>query len=363
MSKKRIAIACQGGGSQTAFTAGFLATCLQRGVQDQHDIVALSGTSGGAICACLAWYSLLKAANGSAEPPHQGLLAFWRDNSATHPWERLFNRSMMRSVRMLEKSRVFSTEANPNDWPMEWAHNVLKLMTPRREFFDLRALIEKHVAFSELGGLIRESSPRLLVGAVNVLSGDFKTFDSGQHDITVDMILASAAVPSLFKAVEIEGEHYWDGLFAENPPVGKLLQALPDELWIIQINPKTSPKLPHTFEDIRDRRNELAGNIMLAIELRIVQIFNELLERDALKKSFLNHVPMTPTDIRVIGMSDELAHALDYTSKLDRDSRYIETLMEHGQQQADAFLDEPAHERYDASDLWRTENILFSHQQ
>ena len=77
--RPRLAIACQGGGAQTAFTAGVLKKLFEKGVHEKYHIVGLSGTSGGAICALLAWYGLLKAAKGSTEPIYKGLVDFWKD--------------------------------------------------------------------------------------------------------------------------------------------------------------------------------------------------------------------------------------------------------------------------------------------
>ncbi|MBV9413690.1 MAG: patatin-like phospholipase family protein, partial [Solirubrobacterales bacterium] len=89
--RTRIAIACQGGGSHTAFTAGVLDR-LCGDVLDTHEIVGLSGTSGGAVCALLAWYALR---DGDPAAAGRLLSEFWADNSATSPWERLTNASMM----------------------------------------------------------------------------------------------------------------------------------------------------------------------------------------------------------------------------------------------------------------------------
>ena len=81
------------------------------------------------------------------------------------------------------------------------------------------------------------------------------------------MVLASAAIPTLFRAVHVDGGTYWDGLFSQNPPVRELLDTRPDELWVIQINPTARADEPTTVLDIADRRNELAGNLSLYQEL------------------------------------------------------------------------------------------------
>jgi len=357
--KKRLVIACQGGGSQTAFTAGVLKKFLEESVHEQYKIVGLSGTSGGAICALLAWYGLLKANKGSTDPIYKPLIDFWKDNTATLPLEQLINDSFIMSRRLVEKSQISAYQANPYDWQWELSQNVLMSQVPRQEHFDLKKLLEKHIKFSEIENLIEASSPRLLLGAVNVLSGAFKTFDSKRGNITVDAVLASAAVPSLFKAVEIDGEFYWDGLFAENPPVTKLLQTVPDEMWVIQINPKEQKKVPNTPETIIDRQNELAGNIMLAVEMRLLEFINELLERGALKEEFLAEYPLTYTKLRIIRMSEPLAESLDYASKLDRSPKHINTLIADGEARAAEFLQNPDDQEYGPPPWWKTEEDFF----
>ncbi|MGH3232514.1 MAG: patatin-like phospholipase family protein, partial [Streptosporangiaceae bacterium] len=91
-------------------------------------------------------------------------------------------------------------------------------------------------------------------------------------------MLASAAIPNLFRAVRLEDGTYWDGLFSQNPPVRELLEVEPDELWVIQINPQQLDAEPTTLAEIADRRNELAGNLSLYQELAFIEKIDQLLE-------------------------------------------------------------------------------------
>ena len=97
--------------------------------------------------------------------------------------------------------------------------------------------LERQVDFGALAPGPRGEDPLLLIGAVDVLSGAFKAFDSRRDRITAETVLASAAIPTLFRAVRIGDGTYWDGLFSQNPPVRDLTDARPDEIWVIQINP------------------------------------------------------------------------------------------------------------------------------
>src|SRR5262249_38113761 len=103
MKRKRIAVACQGGGSQCAFIAGALKTLFAHGIHRRFRIVGLSGTSGGALTAALAWIGLLKEARGSKEPIEDRIIACWRDLSAQSPAEVLFDQFSVGALRMVER--------------------------------------------------------------------------------------------------------------------------------------------------------------------------------------------------------------------------------------------------------------------
>ena len=207
-----MAIACQGGGSHTAFTAGVLARLLGAGELAGVEIVGLSGTSGGAVCALLAWSALLED-----DPADAGRLleAFWADNSATTPLEQLVNDWVVWAARL--ENLVVLPAVRPYDNPAS--------VSALQQF---RAMLERRVDFERLAAQARRaggSGPMLLLGAVDVLSGDFRAFNSRREAITADMVLASAAIPTLFRAVRVGGGTYWDGLFSQNPPVRDLVDS------------------------------------------------------------------------------------------------------------------------------------------
>lgn len=318
---RTVAIACQGGGSHTAFTAGVLQVLLSNMHPSRHVIHGLSGTSGGALCAALAWTGLLR---GGRTTGAELLEIFWQEMTASQPADALSNAGLV----WLERARDFVSlpEVSPYQVP-----------EIGKEY--LRALLQKHIPFAELDRLVDSRSPLLLVGAVNVLSGNFAVFSSRHrhrdHRITVDALLASAAVPELFRAVDIGDGAYWDGLFSENPPVRafmsgqKTAAAKPDEIWVIQINPERRAIEPRTMRDIHDRRNELAGNLSLNQELFFVRQTNEWLA-----KGWLNADHFKPIAIHTIAMDLDL----DYPSKLDRSPGFIADLMSEGRRRGRDFL-------------------------
>ncbi len=315
---KRVAIACQGGGSHTAFTAGVLKRLFQEALQ-AHQLVALSGTSGGAICALLAWYALREG-----DPASAGRLLdeFWADNSATTPFEQVLNATTMLAG---EVQQFFITPAiSPYD-------NVFAAAGAE----EFTRMLERRVDFKRLEIEPGLEQPLLLIGAVDVLSGDFRAFDSRRDQISAETILASAAIPTLFRSVQLDGGTYWDGLFSQNPPIRELIDARPDEIWVIQINPKEREAEPMTVGDIADRRNELAGNLSLYQELHFIEKIDQMLEagvlaRDSKYKSIV---------VRVIELSpSRLPRSLGVTSKLNRDPAFIRDLIAHGEGQAGEFL-------------------------
>ena len=344
---KRVAIACQGGGAHTAFTAGVLKRLLAE-KQGSYKVVALSGTSGGAVCALLAWYALLLKedyAINAGEKAAELLDSFWKRDLPARSFDaRLLNDSIVWLNRASE-----ATIGVPVRNPYYLPHYPF---SPNYWQNELRKMIEQNVNFEEINGeLLKPSSPQLFVSAVDALTGEFRAFKSHKPDedrgteddgpsteafifndgcddgISVEAILASAAIPFLFEAVRIGQGVYWDGLYSQNPPIRHLAELDPDEIWIIQINPEEISEEPKTTAEIWDRRNQLAGNLSLNQELAFVRKTNDLIRKHGIEKP--------ATKVRRI----EISVFLDTSSKLDRSPELIEKLMDHGEEQAVLFLE------------------------
>jgi NTE family protein len=324
---KRIAIACQGGGSHTAFTAGVLQSLLGGLKPDRHRIIGLSGTSGGALCAALAWTGLVE---GKPERGVALLESFWERMSTTQLPDFWSNQWLLLQQR--SRAILGLPEISP-------------YLLPNTGQDFLAELLDAHIPFARLQSLLTASSPSLMIGAVEVLSGDFTVFHShpgkGEPSISVEALLASAAIPEMFRAVHIGKGIYWDGLFSQNPPIRGFLSgkesrdAKPDEIWVIQINPDRRSGEPTTASDIDDRRNELAGNLSLKQELFFVAQINDWLRKKWLNAGHLKHV-----DVRFIPLELDL----DYASKLDRSPVFIQRLLAEGRRQGSAFLDQLSQE-------------------
>jgi NTE family protein len=315
---RRIAIACQGGGSHTAFTAGVLAALFEEEL-DADEVVGLSGTSGGAVCALLAWWALRHGDRAGVGPL---LGQFWDDNSATTPWEQLLNAAATLAGDL--QQYVMTPAVSPYDNPFATAGAD-----------EFKRLLERRVDFATLAPEGEAARPALLVGAVDVLSGSFRTFDSRRDRITADTILASAAIPTLFRAVHLDDGIYWDGLFSQNPPIRELAELAPDEIWVIQINPSRRETVPRSGVEIADRRNELSGNLSLYQELHFIEKIDQLLESGLLSEDG----PYRRIAVRIVELSPRrVSRALGVRTKLNRDPAFIGELIEHGRQQAGEFV-------------------------
>jgi NTE family protein len=322
-----VAIACQGGGSHTAFTAGVLRELLANW-PDGCRLVGISGSSGGAFNALAAWYGLVTA---DADRAIELLGAVWDDLAADGASDRVTN-DWLQGVSQLERMGFPLPQVSPYRFP-----------GPEMGKERIREVLESNIDFDDIPDLCRNRSPELVVGTVDINAGVFETFTN--EDVTPEAVLASAAVPNIFEAVELNGHYHWDGLFSQNPPIQDLMgvdpERKPDELWVIQINPQEFEGEPTTVDVIADRRNELSGNLSLNQELRFIERVNDWVADGTLPAEQFSH-----TEIRRI----EMGTRYDCATKLDRDPAFLDELRELGHERAAGFLDECVFDRRVRSD-------------
>jgi NTE family protein len=312
-----VAIACQGGGSHTVFTAGVLQHLLEEW-DDEYELVGISGTSGGAYNALAAWYGIV---TGDHQKAIDILDAIW-DDLAADGWSDKLTNQWVTGLSRLESSGFPLPSLSPYQIP-----------GPEAGKDAIRETLERHIDFESIPELCRRNAPELVVGTVDVNGGDFETFTN--EDVTTEAVLASAAVPNLFEAVKINGHYHWDGLFSQNPPIDDLMtlpaDRKPDELWIVQINPQEFEGEPTTLDVIADRRNELSGNISLNQELKFIERVNDWLDAGYLPESKFSH-----TEVHRI----EMGERFHCSTKVDRDPKFLDELKQLGHERAAAFLNE-----------------------
>lgn len=315
---KIVDLALQGGGSHGAFTWGILDRLLE---EESIEIEAVSGTSAGAMNACAVVEGL---AQGGREAAREKLRSYWMAVSDASrfspirrsPFDKLMGRWSLSHSPGFIWSKLFYRNLSPYEFnPFDI--NPLRTVVANQFDFDI----------------INEcQETKLFLCATNVRTGRPKIFR--QPEISVDAVLASACLPFLSHAVEIDGEAYWDGGFMGNPPLFPLVdETEARDLILIQINPFERPEIPKTAYEIDDRLNEITFNASLIKELRSLYFLAETireegLEREAYRDARL-HLISNEQEILKLGAS----------SKMNAEWEFFEHLHQIGRQTAEQWLE------------------------
>jgi NTE family protein len=299
---KRINIALQGGGAHGAFTWGVLDRLLS---DDRVEIAGISGTSAGALNGAAVKSGL---ARGSAALAIETLDAVWSQIGAVTD-ERMtawFDGISPRAVSYgIEMSAGY-----------QFADGFSRAVSPYALPDISQSALRKIVAGLNLEAICSDRGPAFHVGATNVRTGKIRLFT--RDDITPDAILASACLPTLFPAVEIDGEHYWDGGYTGNPALFPLFE----------------PGLPR---DIQNRINEISFNTSLLRELRAIAFVQRLVRNHVVQEGAMK-------DVLVHMISDDrLMRQLSVATKVVPNPVVMHQLRQAGHRSADAFLDRDFH--------------------
>jgi NTE family protein len=375
---KKIVVGCQGGGVHAAFAVGVLTEILgnvdrqakQKDEGQKFELAGVSGTSAGALCALMTWYGLAPK-NGNPGSPQEAIKTlndFWWDFLAKTCTEDVLNFLTYKTfwaeqieipVLGISSGQIFG-KLNPYGAIFKLAEDCLPILGVRKRYFDLIKLLGDSCPALKHNGIEWNGvNTRLLIGASEVINGFESVFDSDVNKgrlprkvtywrqrlpLSLDGVAASGTLPIFREAQHIEGDgDYWDGLYSQNPPVHEFfareskseLDKIPDEVWIVRINPQQWPIVPKTNADIQDRENELMGNLSLHKELDFILKVNEWSE---LYKDFgRDHKQVT---VRTIKMKEKTADHLQYASKFDRSREFSEQLCKEGREVARDWLDD-----------------------
>jgi NTE family protein len=306
--------ALQGGGAHGAFTWGVLDRLLE---EPWLRIDGISGTSAGAMNAAVLVDGY---ADKGADGARAALENFWRRVSRAAllsplrrtPLDVLLGRWTLDHspafVAMDLMARLFS----PYD------------MGPRAN--PLRDILTEIVDFDRL----TRAAIKLFVTATNVRTGRGRVFRNSE--ITPDVLLASACLPTMFQAIEIEGESYWDGGYSGNPTITPLVrECASKDTILVQINPVERPALPRSARDILNRLNEVSFNAVLLKELRMIALLRQVAQSD-------NSECGKWAGMRIHRISSEMMVELGYSSKLNAEWEFLCMLRDEGRRAGDAFL-------------------------
>ena len=259
-------LALQGGGSHGAFTWGVLDRLLE---DETLEIAGISGTSAGAMNAVALAAGLME---GGREGARNALRRFWRRVAETSPFHQL-TAGPWASLLGPDNPWLQAWTAPLQQWGQIMGSQLSPYQLNPLNLNPLRAILEDTVDFERVRHCDRT---HLFIAATQVSTGELRIFR--QEELTADMVLASACLPLLFQAVEIDGEAYWDGGYAGNPSLLPLISETPaDDLLLVQINPTRRDELPTSASDILERTNEVTFNASLLKELRTIGLIKEVI--------------------------------------------------------------------------------------
>jgi len=307
--------ALQGGGAHGAFTWGVLDRLLE---EPWLRIDGISGTSAGAMNAAVL-------IDGHADKGADGARA-----ALENFWQRVSRAALLSPLRRTPLDVLLGR------WTLDHSPVFVAMDLMARLFspYDLspgganplRNILAETVDFDRLA----QASIKLFVTATNVRTGRGRVFRNSE--ITPDVLLASACLPTLFQAIEIEGESYWDGGYSGNPTITPLVRECNSkDTILVQINPVERPGLPRSARDILNRLNEVSFNAVLLKELRMIALLRQVAQPD-------NSESAKWADMRIHRISSDVMVELGYSSKLNAEWEFLCMLRDEGRRAGDAFL-------------------------
>jgi NTE family protein len=309
-------LAFQGGGSHGAFTWGVVDRFLE---EPWLEIEGISGTSAGAMNAAVLASGFAK---GGASGARAALEAFWQRVSEAAkyspfrrgPMDVLLGRWTLDNSPLYLMTDLISRVVSPYDMP-SFGGNPLE--TVLAESVDFAALAAGPI--------------KVFVTATNVRTGRARIFRNG--DLTPQALLASACLPQMFQAVEIDGEPYWDGGFAGNPILVSLITELvSDDTILIPINPINRPGTPRNARDILDRVNEISFNAVALKELKMLAMMRRVANPGTVEGAMWGRM-------RMHIVQNSIMVELGASSKLNAEWAFLTMLRDEGRKAAQAFLD------------------------
>lgn len=318
---KTVNLALQGGGAHGAITWGV----LDRLLEDERILVdSISGASAGAVNAVALAYGIHK---GGCAGGRKALDQLWREVSRVGAIFNPVRRTLFDAAGFnLDNSAAYSAfdfftrTSSPYNWnPFD--------------FNPLRGVIESLIDFEALRHC---EETQLYLSATNVRTGKVQVFRT--HEVTIDTVMASTCLPFLQQAVEIDGEHYWDGGYMGNPVLFPFFyEAQSQDVLIVHVNPIERAHEPKTASEIMNRVNEISFNSSLLRELRAIAFVHKLLDDGWIKDEYRDRL----RNIHIHSIrSDQQVADLSVASKFNSDWDFLLELKKRGRAVADAWLEE-----------------------
>lgn len=332
-------LALQGGGSHGAFTWGVLDALLEDG---RVTLEGLSGTSAGAMNAVALAHGFAQVQDKVGSDPREAARA-----SLSSFWNGIVNMGALSEAQRAPFDLLFGGLGAQKSPAGQWAtqlsdsiadfwssavaqsfQNVSPYQSNPLDINPLKGFLERQIDFEALA---RCKTLKVFVVATQVSSGKAEVF-SGKR-LTADAVMASACLPMLFKAVEIEGSHYWDGGYSGNPAIHPLIYNCNSrDIMLVQINPIKRDKLPTTAAEIMDRMNEITFNAALIAEMRAIDFVKRLIAQGKLDTTHYKDVLLHRID------GGALLDGYSAASKISTKSSMIHALRDLGRDTTHAWL-------------------------
>lgn len=317
---RTMSLALQGGGAHGAFTWGV----LDRLLEDERVVIdGISGTSAGAMNGAVLAYGM---ARGGREGARALLSRFWTEigrAASWSPFQPTWFDNLWGGGRLDFSPAYFAFDL--------WSRLLSPYQFNAFDYNPLRTILGELIDFEELR---HSHGVKLFASATNVRTGKIKVF--GLHEISAEAILASACLPMLFRAVEIEGEHYWDGGYMGNPAIFPLLyECEASDVVIVEVNPIRTERVPETAREILDRMNNISFNSTLMREMRAIAFVSELVGE---------HLLTGNNRLRKINFhmieAERAMDALGASSKFNASTAFLSSLRDLGRERADEWLNQ-----------------------
>ncbi|MFI0472627.1 patatin-like phospholipase family protein [Halomonas sp. HMF6819] len=315
---KTLDLALQGGGAHGGYTWGVIDRLLE---DDRIEIEGISGTSAGAMNGVVMADALTR---GNKETARQALRDFWQAVS------RAGMTSPIRRSPLDILTGNWSLDQSPGYIAMDL---MSRLVSPYQlnplNLNPLRTIVDEHIDFDRVRSC---DQLKLFVTATNVRTGKQRVFR--REEMTLDAVMASACLPFVFQAVEIDGEAYWDGGYMGNPALFPLMEECgARDIMLVQINPISRDTLPTTASAIMNRLNEITFNAALIKEIRMIALLKHALDEQGIENCYqqaLFH--------RISG--EQALEDLSVSSKMNAEWPFLCHLFELGRTAAERWLEE-----------------------
>ncbi len=317
--KKHITVAMQGGGAHGAFTWGVLDRLLE-----EKDLVieGVSGASAGGMNAVCTAQGIMEGGNEGARAM---LKKYWDINSEA-------GKSSIFKPGVLD---VLAGKYTMHNSPGFVFYDFLcKILSPYQMnplgLNPLKDIVKELFDFDKLNEF---DGVRIFLSATHVYTGKIKVFSNIRKELSVDTMLATACLPTIFNAVMVKGEYYWDGGYTGNPVMYPLIyDCNPQDILLIKLNPTHRNRLPITAGEIGDRMNEITNNTSIMREMRSMHFIGKLEDEKIIQPGTLKRMYVHLIE------DEEVFQDLGWSSKLNTDKEFLKHLFDAGRVAADKWM-------------------------